>query len=64
MPTSLLEYRLSPEARNDLEDIWLYTLEEWGLDQANQYIDKLVEVFQIVAESPKRFMSCDDIRLG
>ena len=64
MPTSSPEYRLSPAARNDLEGIWLYTLEKWSLDQANQYIDELVEAFQIVAESPGRFMSCDDIRPG
>ena len=31
----MAEYRLSPAAERDLESIWKYTREEWGLEQAN-----------------------------
>ena len=40
MPERVAEYRLAPEAKRDLEAIWLYTLEEWGLTQANRYTDE------------------------
>ena len=32
----------TPEADDDLEDIWRYTLREWGLDQALAYDDELI----------------------
>ena len=44
MPGKSAEYRLAPEAKRDLEAIWLYTLEEWGLEQANRYTDELTDV--------------------
>ena len=32
---------LSPAAQTDLEDIWLYSAEQWGRQQANNYLAKL-----------------------
>ena len=49
----MAEYRLSPAAERDLEGIWKYTRAEWGLEQAERYIDLLTAVFQVLAESPK-----------
>ena len=39
----MAEYRLSPAAERDLEEIWKYTRKEWGLEQAERYIDLLVD---------------------
>ena len=39
-------YRLYPRARADLEEIWLYTLEAWSLDQADIYINDITRVFE------------------
>ncbi len=58
------EYRLAPEARRDLEAIWLYTLEEWGLEQANRYTDELTDVFTQLAVGPQLGTACDHIRTG
>ncbi len=58
------EYRLTPEAARDMETIWLYTLKEWGLEQANRYTDKLTEVFGQLAENPKIATPCDRILKG
>jgi toxin ParE1/3/4 len=58
------EYRLSPAAARDLEGIWLYTLEEWGIDQAHRYTDDLTAAFAELAENPRLGSSCDDIRKG
>ncbi|OUS30669.1 hypothetical protein A9Q99_05665 [Gammaproteobacteria bacterium 45_16_T64] len=45
-------YKLVPAAEKDLEDIWFYTAEEWGLKQADDYIDRMDEAFQLVAGQP------------
>jgi toxin ParE1/3/4 len=31
-------YTIRQLAVNDLEEIWLYSLQEWGVDQADKYI--------------------------
>lgn len=58
------EYRLSPAAELDLEDIWTYTVEHWGIDQANRYTDLLIAAFAELAQSPKIAPACDHIRPG
>jgi toxin ParE1/3/4 len=32
------EYRLTPRAERDLEDIWRYTTKRWSADQAETYV--------------------------
>lgn len=46
------KFRLLPEAEKDLESIWQYTLERWGIDQADYYIDGLVDIFKLLSENP------------
>ena len=58
------EYRLSPQARWDLEEIWLYTQTEWGLKQANRYTDEITAAFAALAEQPQIAGRCDHIRQG
>ncbi len=38
-------YTLRQLAQNDLEEIWLYSLQEWGVVQADKYIRELVSRF-------------------
>ena len=64
MPEKSAECRLTPEAKRDLEAIWLYTLEEWGLEQANRYTDELTDVFAQLAVGPQLGTACDHIRTG
>ncbi len=45
-------YLLSPAALDDLDDAWRYTAENWSLDQADAYIDGLVEVFDAIVAMP------------
>jgi toxin ParE1/3/4 len=47
-----------------MEAIWLYTLEEWGLEQANRYTDDLTEAFAKLAASPKMATRVDHVRKG
>ena len=64
MPKRRAEYRLAPAAARDLEGIWLYTLEEWGMEQAHRYTDDLVAAFSQLAANPQIGTACDDIRKG
>ncbi len=60
----MADYRLSPRARNDLETIWTYSFEQWGIEQANRYIDKITAKFEAIASDPMLFPTCDHIRSG
>jgi toxin ParE1/3/4 len=37
----VLQLSITPKAESDLTGIWLYTCEEWGIDQADKYLDQL-----------------------
>lgn len=60
----MADFRLTPAALNDLESIWRYTAQQWGLTQAAHYIDQLNEVFEAIAQSPNLASPCDTIRPG
>jgi toxin ParE1/3/4 len=40
-----------PEAEGDLESIWLYTEENWGIDQAYAYHEGLTNTFMLLSEN-------------
>jgi toxin ParE1/3/4 len=60
----MAEYRLSPAAENDLENIWRYTKKEWGDTQADHYLDLLTNAFATLSAAPKTAPACDYIRAG
>ncbi|GEN28610.1 hypothetical protein HVA01_22560 [Halovibrio variabilis] len=37
----MLELNVTPKAESDLIGIWVYTCEEWAVDQADNYLDRL-----------------------
>ncbi|MFD1507945.1 type II toxin-antitoxin system RelE/ParE family toxin [Lacimonas salitolerans] len=54
MPASdLTAYRLTPAAQDDLEDIWLYTLQQWSIKQADRYADILEDTFDRLLFMPE-----------
>lgn len=40
------------QAEEDLVDIWLYTHKEWGLEQADKYLDELDAAMDLLARRP------------
>ena len=60
----MAEYRLTPAAERDRESIWTYTVRQWGVEQADRYIDFLTTAFAELADSPKKTPSCEHIRPG
>jgi toxin ParE1/3/4 len=55
---------LRPAARQDLEDIWSYSANQWGEQQADAYIRQLNDGFILLAEAPETGRDCSDIRPG
>ena len=37
----MLKLRVTPKAESDLIGIWVCTYEEWGVDQADRYLNQL-----------------------
>lgn len=48
----MVRYRFRPAARDDLEDIWDYTLHEWSIEQAISYTDELENAIELICDSP------------
>ncbi|MBX9591496.1 MAG: type II toxin-antitoxin system RelE/ParE family toxin [Hyphomonadaceae bacterium] len=57
-------YVLSPRAQRDLDEIWDYTADRWGADQAESYIRLLQRAIETVAEDPRRGRPWDVVRPG
>jgi toxin ParE1/3/4 len=55
---------LSPRARADLEEIWDYTEDRWGLDQTETYTRALWQRIEAVARHPAMEQDASDIRAG
>lgn len=55
---------LTPRAQADFEEIWDYTAERWGLDQAETYTRQLWETIQRVANEPPLGHECKEVRDG
>ena len=53
MSASARPYRLSPLAQTDLEDIWLYTFENWSLEQADRYQNDVMAAIAELAQGTR-----------
>jgi toxin ParE1/3/4 len=60
----MAEYRLSPKAQRDLEAIFDYTVERWGLPQALRYTDLVEAACAKLAEAPLQSQDCAIIKSG
>ncbi len=55
-------YILSEAADKDLEDIFDYTVEEFGFDQAEKYLLEMEEIFQKLILNPQLGKKRDEIK--
>ncbi len=58
------KYVLSAESEQDIIDIYLYSIEHFGLSRADEYIADLYERFSAIAADPEIGKSCDDVVQG
>ena len=59
-----MNYKISVEAKNDIERIWLYTFENWSLKQADRYFDLIMDEVEYIAENPSSGKDYSDVRKG
>ena len=57
-------YRLGPKGASDLAEIFDTTVDTWGEQQAENYVEELARCFQLLAESPGLGRACDLISPG
>ena len=57
-------YRLRSLAQDDLETIWNNTVEQWGIDQAERYLDMLFTCFDDLAANPLLGRQRDEVNPG
>ncbi|MGH8192607.1 MAG: type II toxin-antitoxin system RelE/ParE family toxin [Rhodanobacteraceae bacterium] len=58
------EYRLTPAAQRDLDEIFDYTVREWGLQQAVSYTAVIEKACAKLAKAPDLAQDCGHIRAG
>ncbi|MFK5892567.1 MAG: type II toxin-antitoxin system RelE/ParE family toxin [Pseudomonadota bacterium] len=59
-----MKYHIRSLAQDDLESIWLYTFKEWGVTQADSYLETIIQRFEWLAENPTLGKSRDDVKQG
>lgn len=57
-------YKLTPEANEDLTDIWAYGVRNHGEQQADAYLLGLLERFEKLAHQPYLYQAVDDVKQG
>jgi toxin ParE1/3/4 len=60
----MIKYRLTNEAKSDLEKIWIYTYENFSIKQADKYYKLITDEFEFIASNPNSGMSINHIRPG
>ena len=59
-----MKYRFRPEARADLEEAWLYTAGEWGIEQADRYVEAIVARVEAISERPNSGSPISEALMG
>ena len=47
-----MTFKISNEAGNDLENIWLYTFETWSVEQADRYLNLIIDEIEHLSKNP------------
>ncbi|WP_179354770.1 type II toxin-antitoxin system RelE/ParE family toxin [Winogradskyella vidalii] len=45
------KYRISQQAIEDLDKIWVYTLNKWSKEQADRYYDLIIAEIEFIADN-------------
>lgn len=53
---------LSPAAQNDIDGIYEYTFDEWGIDQAERYIDEIMNICGDLASGKQPGRDASEVR--
>lgn len=56
------KYRISKEALDDLNNIWIYTYNKWSKEQADKYFNSIIEEIELIANNFMIGKSINQIR--
>ncbi len=59
-----MNYKISNEASNDLEKIWLNTIENWYAEQADRYLKLIFEEIEYLSMKPNSGTDFGHVRKG
>ena len=58
----MAEYIISEKALEDLNNIWIYTAENWSVEQANRYYNLIVDEIEYVSENFEMAKNLENVR--
>jgi toxin ParE1/3/4 len=59
-----LLYTISKKAVSDLEEIWLYTVEKWSVDQADRYYNLIFDEIHYICKNRSAGKPMEHVRKG
>jgi len=59
-----MKYVISHQANQDLESIWLYTFENWSVEQADRYSELILDEIEYISINPDSGIDFSSIRKG
>ncbi len=59
-----LPYVITKKAVSDLEEIWLYTVEKWSVNQADRYYNLIFDEIDFICKNIDAGKSMEHIRKG
>jgi len=60
----MARYKLTNEAVKDLEEIWIYTYQNWSIEQADRYYNLIIDEIEFLSSNPLSGRSMDYIKEG
>ena len=57
-------YVISSNAVSDLEEIWLYTMDKWSVEQADRYYNLIFDEINYICTNENAGKSMDHVRKG
>jgi toxin ParE1/3/4 len=57
-----MRFEISEKAIEDIEKIWLYTIESWSVEQADRYYNLIFDEIEYITEHPLSGKSAVHIR--
>ena len=59
-----LPFVISKKAVSDLQEIWLYTVEKWSIEQADRYYNLIVDEINYICKNINAGKSMEHVRKG
>lgn len=56
--------KISKEAERDLEKIWIYTIENWSIEQADRYLNLIFDEIEYLCLKPNSGFDFGEVRKG